>query len=225
MAALALGVLDAAAGRGGRGALCAWVTGPRAARSCWRCRLLCRCGRRAPPAAQSDRLAADRRRAGVRRRECRRVLRAALLREGYHGLPLGSLRGLPGAGLGRCSLCCCRGRSCCSRTAGCPRLGCAARLAAGLVIGAALVASILAQDVPALFARQIHVDSSGESTALDQSAHGVAATLCDVLLILYVAFCCRGGDPPGARLPPLERGASPAAQMADERGRDRDRSA
>src|ERR1019366_4658837 len=61
-------------------------------------------------------------------------------------------------------------------------------LIAGLVLGAAFLALVLSQDVPALFARHIHVDSSGELAALNQS-RGLVATLYDALLILYVAFC------------------------------------
>jgi hypothetical protein len=47
-------------------------------------------------------------------------------------------------------------------------------LVAGLVLGAALLALVLSQDVPALFARHIHVDSSGELAALNQSRGLVA---------------------------------------------------
>ena len=60
-------------------------------------------------------------------------------------------------------------------------------LVAGLVLGAALLALILSQDVPALFARHVHVDSSGELAAINQS-HGLVATLYTVVWLLLVAF-------------------------------------
>ena len=60
-------------------------------------------------------------------------------------------------------------------------------LVAGLVLGAALLALVLSQDVPALFARHIHVDSSGQLAAINQS-RGLAATLYEVVWLLLVAF-------------------------------------
>jgi hypothetical protein len=61
-------------------------------------------------------------------------------------------------------------------------------LVAGLALGAALLALILSQDVPALFARHIHVDSSGELAAVNQS-RGLVGTLYGVVWLLLVAFC------------------------------------
>jgi hypothetical protein len=60
-------------------------------------------------------------------------------------------------------------------------------LVAGLVLGAALLALIISQDVPALFARHIHVDSSGELAAVNQS-RGLVGTLYGVVWLLLVAF-------------------------------------
>jgi len=60
-------------------------------------------------------------------------------------------------------------------------------LVAGLVLGAALLALVLSQDVPALFARHIHVDSSGGLAAADQ-ARGLVGTLYEVVWLLLVAF-------------------------------------
>ena len=61
-------------------------------------------------------------------------------------------------------------------------------LVAGLVLGAALLALIISQDVPALFARHIHVDSSGELAAVNQS-RGLVATLYGVVWLLLGVFC------------------------------------
>jgi hypothetical protein len=60
-------------------------------------------------------------------------------------------------------------------------------LVAGLALGVALLALIVSQDVPALFARHIHVDSSGELAAVNQS-HGLVGTLYGVVWLLLVVF-------------------------------------
>ena len=61
-------------------------------------------------------------------------------------------------------------------------------LVAGLVLGAALLALVISQDFPALFARHIHVDSSGELAAVNQS-RGLVATLYGVVWLLLGVFC------------------------------------
>ncbi len=61
-------------------------------------------------------------------------------------------------------------------------------LVAALVIGGAFLALVISQDVPALFARHIDVNSSGELATLNHP-QGLVATLYDALLLFYVAFC------------------------------------
>jgi hypothetical protein len=57
-----------------------------------------------------------------------------------------------------------------------------------LALGAAFLALVISQDAPALVARHIRVDSSGELAALNQS-RGVVAALYDALLLLFIAVC------------------------------------
>jgi len=60
-------------------------------------------------------------------------------------------------------------------------------LVAGLVLVATFLALVISQDVPALFASHIHVDSSGELAAVDQP-RGLVGTLFGVVWFLVVAF-------------------------------------